>query len=74
MPTGGLPALAVAGGRQIGGGRTGTGVLIGPGPASLGVAGNAMMQADDKGGAKDGASFNGGTLKGLVLMRLTSAH
>lgn len=28
-----------------------TGVLIGPGPGSLGVAGNAMMQADDKDGS-----------------------
>jgi hypothetical protein len=50
MPTGGLPALAVAGGGQLGGAGTGTGVLIGPGTGSLGVAGNAMMQADDKGG------------------------
>jgi hypothetical protein len=51
MPTGGLPALAVAGGGQLGGAGTATGVLIGPGTGSLGVAGNAMMQADDKDGS-----------------------
>ena len=50
MPTGGLPALAVAGGGQLGGAGTATGVLIGPGTGSLGVAGNAMMQADKEGG------------------------
>jgi hypothetical protein len=54
MPTGGLPALAVAGGGQMGGAGVSTGVLIGPSTGSLGVVGNAMMQADDKngGGAK----------------------
>jgi hypothetical protein len=51
MPTGGLPALAVAGGGQLGGAGTATGVLIGPGTGSLGVAGNAMMQADKKEGS-----------------------
>jgi hypothetical protein len=51
MPTGGLPALAVAGGGQIGGGAgVGTGVLIGPSTGSIGTAGNAMMQADKDGG------------------------
>ncbi|HET7502562.1 MAG TPA: DUF4157 domain-containing protein [Kofleriaceae bacterium] len=50
MPTGGLPALAVAGGGQMGGAGTATGVLIGPSTGSLGIAGNAMMQADDTGG------------------------
>lgn len=50
LPTGGLPALAVAGGGQIGGGGTATGVLIGPSTGSIGVAGNAMMQADKEGG------------------------
>jgi hypothetical protein len=49
MPTGGLPAMAVAGGGQIGTG-AGTGVLINPGTGSLGTAGNAMMQADKDGG------------------------
>jgi len=34
MPTGGLPAMAVAGGGHLGGGaRVGAGALIGPGPA-----------------------------------------
>ena len=46
MPTGGLPALAVVGGGQMGGAGVGTGVLIGPSTGSLGVAGNAMMQGD----------------------------
>jgi hypothetical protein len=51
LPTGGLPAMAIAGGGQTGGGAgAGTGVLIGPGPGSLGAAGNAMMQADKDGG------------------------
>jgi len=55
MPTGSLPVLAVAGGGQMGGAGTGTGVLLGPGTGSIGVAGNAMMQADDQseGAAKD---------------------
>jgi hypothetical protein len=50
MPTGGLPALALAGGGQLAG-NTGaaTGVLIGPSTGSLGVAGNAMMEADKDG-------------------------
>jgi hypothetical protein len=52
MPTSELPALAVARGGQLGGGAgVGTGVLIGPGTGSVGVAGNAMMQADDQSGA-----------------------
>jgi hypothetical protein len=46
MPTGGLPALALVGGGEMGGAGTATGVLIGPGTGSLGVAGNAMMQGD----------------------------
>jgi hypothetical protein len=51
MPMGGLPAFAIAGGGQMGSGAgAGTGVLIGPGTGSLGVAGNAMMQADDNSG------------------------
>jgi hypothetical protein len=59
MPTGGLPAMAMAGGGQIGGGaRAGAGVLINPGTGSLGTAGNAMMQADDKNG---GGRNDGGT-------------
>jgi hypothetical protein len=58
MPTGGLPAFAMAGGGQMGGGvAAGTGVLIGPSTGSLGVAGNAMMQADDQSG--DGTNHGG---------------
>lgn len=59
MPTSGLPAFAVVGGGQTGGGAAaGTGVLVGPSTGSFGAAGNAMMQADDKngGGAKDEGS------------------
>jgi hypothetical protein len=52
MPTGGLPAFAVAGGGRLGGGAgTGTGVLIGPGTGSLGATGNSMMQADKEQGS-----------------------
>lgn len=51
MPTGAVPAFAIArGGQMSGGAGAGTGVLIGPSTGSLGVAGNAMMQADDKSG------------------------
>lgn len=46
MPTGGLPAPGLVGGGQIGGGAATTGVLIGPGTGSLGVAGNSTMAAD----------------------------
>jgi hypothetical protein len=46
MPTGGLPALALAGGGQMGGAGIGAGVLIGPSPGSFGAAGNAMMLGD----------------------------
>jgi hypothetical protein len=46
MPTGALPALAVAGGGQVSGAGVGTGVLVGPSTGSAGIAGNAMMQAD----------------------------
>jgi hypothetical protein len=53
MPTGGLPALAVAHGGQVLGAGTSAGVLVGPGPGSLGVAGNAMMQADKDGGGSE---------------------
>jgi hypothetical protein len=58
MPTGGLPAMAVVGGGGTGGGAgVGTGAVIDPSTGSFGMAGNAMMQADDKngGGAKDEA-------------------
>jgi hypothetical protein len=51
MPAGGLPALAVAGGGQLGGTGTATGVLLGPSTGSIGAAGNAMMQADNKNGS-----------------------
>jgi Domain of unknown function (DUF4157) len=57
MPTGGLPAFAIAGGGQLGSrAGAGTGVLIGPSTGSLGTAGNAMMQADDRtgGGGDEG--------------------
>jgi len=56
MPTDGLPAMAFAGGGQVGGAGAGagTGVLVGPGPGSLGIAGNAMIQADKDGGGGDG--------------------
>jgi hypothetical protein len=50
MPTGALPALAVEGGGQVGGGGVRTGVAIRPGTGSIGAAGNAMMQADNKNG------------------------
>lgn len=51
MPTGAVPAFAVArGGQMTGGAGAGTGVLIGPSTGSLGTAGNAMMQADDRNG------------------------
>jgi hypothetical protein len=58
MPTGGLPALAIAGGGQLGGASTATGALVGPSTGSLGATGNAMMQADNKsgGGAKNNRS------------------
>jgi hypothetical protein len=59
MPTAGLPAMALAGGGQLGGGAgAGTGVLLNPGSGSFGVAGNAMMHAygPGGGGAKDGTS------------------
>jgi len=56
MPTGGLPALAVAGGGQIGGAGAGTVGLIGPSTGSIGAAGNATMQAD-----KDGQGGNDGS-------------
>jgi hypothetical protein len=58
MPTGAVPAFAIAhGGQMSGGAGAGTGVLIGPSTGSLGTAGNAMMQADDKSGG--GASNEG---------------
>jgi len=56
MSTGGLPALAVVGGGQLGGGAgTATGVLIGPGTGSIGATGNAMMHAasNDGSGGKE---------------------
>jgi len=46
MPTGGLPALAVVGGGQMGGAGAHTSVLVGPGTGSLGVGGAMMSQAD----------------------------
>lgn len=52
MPTSGLPALAVAGGGQMGGAGTATGVLIGPSTGSIGAAGNTMMQSDQEGGGR----------------------
>jgi hypothetical protein len=76
MPTGGLPALAVAGGGQLGGGAgAGTGGLIGPGTGSLGAAGNAMMQGDDKngGGAKGEGSRSPDPAKELEDIKLKLA-
>jgi hypothetical protein len=78
MPTGGLPALAVAGGGHMGGGAgAGTGVLIGPSTGSIGVAGNAMMQADDQsgGGAKNNGSKSTDPAKELeeIKQKLESA-
>jgi hypothetical protein len=49
MPTGGLPALAVAGSGRMAGAGAGTGVLLGPSTGSIGAAGHAMMQADHDG-------------------------
>jgi hypothetical protein len=72
MPTGGLPAFAIAGGGQVSSGAgTGTGVLIGPSTGSLGTAGNAMMQADDEngGGGKDGGSKSQDPAKELEEIR-----
>jgi hypothetical protein len=57
MPTGALPAFSAVGGGQVGGAGAGTGVLIGPSTASAGIAGNAMMQADDSNGG--GGNGNG---------------
>jgi hypothetical protein len=50
-----IAALAVVHGGQMGGAGAATGVLIGPGTGSAGVAGNAMMEADKDGqsGGKD---------------------
>jgi hypothetical protein len=56
LPTGGLPALAVAHGGQFSGAGTSAGALVGPGPGSLGVAGNAMMQADKESGGEKKAA------------------
>jgi hypothetical protein len=57
MPTGAMPAFAIARGGQMSGAGAGTGTLIGPSTGSLGTAGTAMMQADDKSGG--GASNEG---------------
>jgi len=59
MPTGALPAFAVAGGGQVSGAGAGTGVLVGPSTGSAGIAGNAMMHADDSSGG--GGNDSGGT-------------
>jgi hypothetical protein len=71
MPTGGLPALAVAGGGQLGGAGTATGVLLGPGTGSLGVAGNAMMQADKEGGSGGALDESGPKIPEGLDKRLT---
>jgi hypothetical protein len=63
MPTGALPAMAVAGGGQVSGAGAGTGALIGPSTASAGVAGNAMMQADKDVGGSGGKSEDEGAVK-----------
>jgi hypothetical protein len=78
MPTGGLPAFAIAGGGQMSGGPgAGTGVLIGPSTGSFGTAGNAMMQADDNngGGTNDEGSKSRDPAKELeeIKQRLESS-
>ena len=49
IPTGGLPALAVVGGGQMGGAGAGTGVLVGPSTGSLGIGGAMMSKAEGEG-------------------------
>jgi len=49
MPTGGWPALAVAGGGQLGGAGAGTGVLIGPSTGSIGAGGTMMTKHEGEG-------------------------
>jgi hypothetical protein len=56
MPTGALPAFSMVGGGQVGGAGAGTGVMVGPSTGSAGIAGNAMMQADDNSGGGGGDS------------------
>jgi hypothetical protein len=72
MPTGGLPALAVAGGGQLGGAGTATGVLISPSTGSLGVAGNAMMQADKEEGSGGTQEESGPKIPEGLDKRLTT--
>jgi len=57
IPPGALPAFSAAGVGQVSGAGAGTRVLIGPSTGSTGIAGNAMMQADDSNGG--GGNDNG---------------
>jgi hypothetical protein len=56
MPTGGLPALAVVGGRQMGGTGAQTSAWIGPSTGSLGVGGAMMSKAEGEGGGSSSES------------------
>jgi hypothetical protein len=71
MPTGGLPALAVAAGGQVGGAGAGIGVLFGPSTGSLGAAGNAMMQADKDGAGSTTSEHTGPELPSGLDKRFT---
>jgi hypothetical protein len=53
MPTGGLPALAVARGGQMGGAGARTSVSIGPSTGSLGVGGAMMSKAEGGGSSSE---------------------
>jgi hypothetical protein len=53
VPTGGLPALATAGGGQAGGVGASTGVLIGPSVGSAAVGGAMMTKHEGEGGGSE---------------------
>jgi hypothetical protein len=53
MPAPALPAFAMSSGQRAAGGGAATGVTLGPTTTSMGVAGNAMMQADDANGTSE---------------------
>lgn len=59
MPTGGLPALAVARGGQVGGAGAQTSAWLGPSTGSFGVGGAMMSKAEEE----DGGSSNDGGSK-----------
>jgi hypothetical protein len=60
VPTGGLPALAMAGGGQMGGTGARASVWIGPSTGALGVGGAMMSKAEGEGG---GSSNEGGSTR-----------